>query len=315
MRIKMSKNEENRKKTLEEGFKEFYRYCRVKNLSEATLDYYEECYRVFTEFFPSDNRIEVISQKVIYDYIIYLQNQTNCNSISINTRLRGLRVILYYFMKLGYLDEFKIKLIKSEKKVKETYSDKELELLLKKPNMNSCSFAEYRNWVIINYLLGTGNRLSTVVNLKIKDIDFENGLIKIEKSKNRRQQVIPLSKTLERILLEYIKIRRGEPDDYLFCNIYGQKLTTNALSTAIRKYNQKRGVMKTSIHLFRHTFAKKWILAGGDIFRLQKILNHKSLDIVKEYVNMFTDDLQDKFEKFNALEQIKGNSRNKIKIR
>ncbi|WP_427340272.1 tyrosine-type recombinase/integrase [Caloranaerobacter sp. DY30410] len=218
-------------------------------------------------------------------------------------------------MKLGYLDEFKIKLIRSEKKIKETYSDKELEFLLKKPNMNNCSFAEYRNWVVINYLLGTGNRLSTVVNLKIKDIDFENGLIKIEKSKNRRQQVIPLSKTLERILLEYIQIRRGEPDDYLFCNIYGQKLTTNALSTAIRKYNQKRGVMKTSIHLFRYTFAKKWILAGGDIFRLQKILNHKSLDIVKEYVNMFTDDLQNKFEKFNALEQIKGNSRNKIKIR
>ncbi len=65
----MSKNEESRKKTLEEGFREFYKYCRVENLSEATLDYYEESYRVFTEFFPSDNRIEAISQEVIYDYI------------------------------------------------------------------------------------------------------------------------------------------------------------------------------------------------------------------------------------------------------
>lgn len=61
---------------------------------------------------------------------------------------------------------------------------------------------------------------------------------------------------------------------------------------------------KTSIHLYRHTFAKKWILAGGDIFRLQKILGHSSLDVVKEYVEMFTNDLQKDFDKFNALEQI-----------
>jgi integrase/recombinase XerD len=105
-------------------------------------------------------------------------------------------------------------------------------------------------------------------------------------------------------LAEYIQYRKGELTDYLFCSIYGEKLTPNALGHSIRKYNIKRGVGKTSIHLFRHTFAKNWILAGGDIFRLQKLLGHSSMDIVREYVNMFSDDLQKDFDRFNPLEQI-----------
>lgn len=62
--------------------------------------------------------------------------------------------------------------------------------------------------------------------------------------------------------------------------------------------------MKTGLHRFRHTFAKKWINSGGDIFRLQKILGHSSLDVVRNYVNMFTNDLQDNFNTFSPLENI-----------
>ena len=61
---------------------------------------------------------------------------------------------------------------------------------------------------------------------------------------------------------------------------------------------------KTSCHLFRHTFAKKWVLSGGDIFRLQKILGHSDITVTREYVNMFSPDLQRDFERFNPLDQI-----------
>lgn len=65
-------------------------------------------------------------------------------------------------------------------------------------------------------------------------------------------------------------------------------------------------VNKSSCHLFRHTFAKNWILASGDVFRLQKILGHSDLSVTKEYVNMFGNDLQLDFEKFNPLDNLKG---------
>ncbi|MCR3761907.1 site-specific integrase, partial [Clostridium felsineum] len=57
-----------------------------------------------------------------------------------------------------------------------------------------------------------------------------------------------------------------------------------------------------------HTFAKKWILSGGDIFRLQKILSHSTLDMVRVYVDMFTSDLQKDFSTFNPLDQLKQKS-------
>lgn len=67
------------------------------------------------------------------------------------------------------------------------------------------------------------------------------------------------------------------------------------------RYNNSRGVTKTSVHIYRNTFAKHWILSGGDIVRLQKILSHKKLNMVLEYVDMYGNDLQKGFDDFNPL--------------
>jgi len=68
--------------------------------------------------------------------------------------------------------------------------------------------------------------------------------------------------------------------------------------------------------LYRHTFAKQWILNGGYIFRLQKILGHSDLTVVKEYVHMFSNDLAIDFDKFNPLDNLKINSsKNVIKMK
>ena len=195
-------------------------------------------------------------------------------------------------------------MIKAEKKIKETYTESELEKLLKKPNLKGCGFTEYKTWVFENYLLGTGNRISSALNVKIGDIDFENEMIFIRKTKNRKQQMIPLSHTLSEILQEYLLIRKGDSDDYLFCNMYGEQGNRRTFQQEVQEYNIKRGVNKTSCHLFRHTFAKQWILAGGDIFRLQKILGHYDLAVTKEYLQMFGQDLQQDFDSFNPLDRM-----------
>ena len=101
--------------------------------------------------------------------------------------------------------------------------------------------------------------------------------------------------------MEYVSIRDGEADNFLFCNSYGQRLDENSCKHTINSYNKRRGVCKTSLHLFRHTFAKNWILNGGDIFRLQKILGHSSIETVREYVNMFSNDLKRDFDSFNPV--------------
>lgn len=62
--------------------------------------------------------------------------------------------------------------------------------------------------------------------------------------------------------------------------------------------------MKTSIHAYRHTFAKNWILNGGDIFTLQKILGHSSIEMVKNYVNLYSDELKIGFNSYNPLDRM-----------
>ena len=79
-------------------------------------------------------------------------------------------------------------------------------------------------------------------------------------------------------------------------------------------YNRNRGVKKTSAHLYRHTFAKRWILNGGDIFRLQKILGHSDLAVVKEYVEMFGQDLSRDFGKFNPLDTLGFQTGNRLRM-
>lgn len=299
--------------TIGEAHDLFIRKCTVQNLSEKTLKIYKNHFGLFALTIDVNTPINSVTSAAIDDFILYLKENNKCNDTTINSYLRSIRAFLYYCMEESYLPSFNVCMIRSEKKIKETYSNAELERLLTKPDINTCSFSTYKTWVFENYLLGTGNRLSTALNVRIKDIDFYNNTIILVKTKNRKQQIIPLSQSLAEILVGYLEIRGNNPDDYLFCNIYGEKGNIRSFEDLVAKYNHERGVEKTSIHLFRHTFAKHWILQGGDIFRLQKILGHSDLSVTKEYVQMFGQDLQMDFEKFNPLDNLKFN-RHKIKL-
>ncbi len=303
----------DKRQSIQEIIERFIKHCRSKQLSESTIESYRiRCHRFKNYLLDecetiSSNRINDITPQVMEDYRIHLLDKDITNS-SVNSYLRTIRRFLYYAMEMGYIEkEFKVSLIKAEKKIKETYTNAELERLLEKPDLNEAGFAEYRNWVIVNWFLATGNRARTVRNLLIKDLNLEEGYVLLREVKNKNEQLIPLPKSLVEILLEYLNFRDGDPGDYLFCTIYGGKLAEDSLGSAIARYNKRRGVDKTSIHLFRHTFAKLWIKNGGDIFRLQKMLGHKSIDMVKEYVNMFGRDLKDNLEEYNPLNNFADN--------
>ena len=290
--------------TVGEAVELFFRKATVKNLSKDTLNTYRGHLNAFCRYVDKDEKISALTDESVDGFILYLKETTEASDITINTYLRTVRSFLYYSMDCGYLRRFKVVMPKVEKKIKPTYTDEELSRLLQKPRLNQCSFSEYRIWVFENYLLGTGSRISSALNVRIGDIDFDNGTILLRKAKNRRQQILPLSRTLSGILKEYLEKRGGAADDYLFCNVYGEKGKRSTFQQEVSRYNIQRNVNKTSCHLFRHTFAKKWVLSGGDIFRLQKILGHSDITVTREYVNMFSPDLQRDFERFNPLDQL-----------
>lgn len=295
------------KLTVKEAFDLFIRKCKVKNLSAQTIKTYEDKLKRFMTFIEPTTEVGEITADVIDSYVLDLREDEDINDVTIATLLRHVRAFVYYCQECGYVEHFKIHIPKAEKKIKETYTLEELERLLEKPDVHRCNFTEFKTWAFENYLIATGNRLSTALSIKIADVDFENGVIRMSKTKNRRQQIIPLSNSLAIVLKEYLEIRGGEPDDFLFCNNYGEKASERTFQQLVQRYNIKRNVNCTSCHAFRHSFAKQWIMNQGDLARLKTILGHSSISVTNEYLQMFGQDLQMDFEKFNPLDNIKGN--------
>ena len=287
---------------------------KARQLKDCTTSAYFYAVKKFREFVATDDMKEVNFQK-LQAYIIFKRN----NGITDNTiagQLGFLRAFFKWCFSEGYLSEFRIPYVKQTQHVKDVYTEDELQILLKKPDIKKCRFWEYETWVLINFYLGTAVRINSAVNVKIQDVDFHSGIIKVMVVKNRKPLTIPLSHTLAIVLKEYLKYRKGNPEDYLFCNSYGEKAETRVAQKQLRDYNLGRGIKKTSAHLFRHTFAKNWILNGGDIFRLQKILGHSSIDIVKMYVSMFANDVAKDFDRFNPLDNIcHSGERNRIRMK
>jgi integrase/recombinase XerD len=104
---------------------------------------------------------------------------------------------------------------------------------------------------------------------------------------------------------------RLEKDEYMFINELGEHMTRNSMQHAISRYNKKRGVEKTSIHAFRHTFAKHYVTSGGDAFKLQRLLGHSTLDVTLNYVNLYSEDLKEGFNKHSILNNYSENTRMK----
>jgi integrase/recombinase XerD len=294
---------------LDDAFEQFIQAKTVMNVSGETIKHYQVCYKYFSEFFGEGRNCNEVTEQTIFDYLGHIRKtKPNIKQKTVSTYIRGLRTIFYFMMNNGDMAEFKITLPRVEETIKETYTEYEIQCLIKKPDIKSCTFGEYRNWTMVCYFIATGNRLGTVCNLKISDLNFRDEEILIRKTKNKKQQIIPMSSELKTILQEFLRFRKGEPDDWLFCTVYGRQLNRDSLDNAIYHYNRSRGVQKTSVHLFRHTFAKNWIMNGGDIFRLQKILGHSTLDMVKNYVAIYGGDLKRDYDRYSLLDQAKASS-------
>ena len=313
MKQKISLAATSNSTTFEEGYLEFIRMRKIMNVSSNTIKHYNSTFKRFTQFFDKNTLCSKIDKNTILDFVEWLEEQNpGIKAKSVNSYLIDLRAIFNYLMEEDAIPKFTVKLLREEDEIIKTYNNSELERLLKKPDLKKCNFSEYRNWVICNYLMATGVRVGTLCATRICDIDFNTNQIALKKVKNKRQYIIPLSPKLAKILREYLQYRKAEnSDDALFCNTYGEPLNYEALHTAIRRYNQSRGVEQTGIHLFRHTFAKLWIVNGGDLGTLQQILGHSTMQMTLHYAKLFGQNYTNVFLKFNPLEQLENSKERK----
>lgn len=300
---KMKKIKMKTNGTIAEHFEAFLLSRQAGGVTVKTLTTYRQHLSAISKFLDTQMELGDLTKSVLDKMIVDMRNSELSHN-SISSYSITLKAFLNWCNAEG-LTDVSMKLYKRQETLKETYSDRELKALLKKPDMKKCNFSEYRNWVIVNFLLNSGCRAATLRNIRMEDVDLDNRLVYYRHTKNKKPQVIPLCGVMVGILKEYQHIRKGNKGDYFFPNDTGEQLTENGLRCTIARYNQARGVEKTSIHLFRHTFARKYLVdCGGNAFTLQKLLGHSTLDMTKHYCAIFDADIVKNYDQFSPLEQL-----------
>ena len=289
--------------TMQEAFERFLLFKSAQGLKFKTLESYSANFHAVSKYIDVSVDIAEIDSHFL-DGAIVAMREKSLSSHTIRSYTASMKAFLSWCNEEN-ISQANIKLYKAEETIKETYSDEDLRRLLKRPNAKKCQFPEYRNWVIVNFLIDSGCRAATIRNIQNRDVDFQNSNVRFRHNKNKRMQVAPLSEAMKLILKEYMKVRGGKTEDYLFPNQTGEQLTERALASAIKRYNKKRGVSNLSIHSFRHTFARKYLLdCGGNAFTLQRLLGHSTLDMTKHYCAIFNADIVKDFDEYSPLTKL-----------
>ena len=214
-----------------------------------------------------------------------------------NTVLRKiatLRSFVGYLLRKGYLTKNPFKLLPSPKKEKllpKFLSESETDRLIDTA-AHSKHFA-LRNAALFELMYSSGLRRSEVTGLKIRDVDFFNGVVRVL-GKGRKERLVPVTQTALQALKDYLATRKNpQPGDALFLNKNGTPLTGDGLAylfknTAISSHLARR----VTPHSLRHTFATHLLGHGCDLRSLQEMLGHQSLSTTQVYTHVSLEQLK-----------------------
>lgn len=301
------------------AIKDFLDDRRFTNLSKQSISSYENTLNDFHDYCVQREavNIEDVTSNFVKSYLMGCQDKGN-KPASINHKLRNLKVFYKYCCNEEIITDkqnptSKLSYQKEELKII-CYNDFHVSQMLnyyRRLHHREKTYFAYRDYVIILTLLGTGIRLGELCNLTWNDIDLNNDKITVI-GKKRIQRTIPLVEKLKKELLElkYFKesyFKTEERENHVFTDIDNVRLTENAVQNVFKRLKEIMNFrdVRLSCHTFRHTFAKNWIISGGDIFSLQKILGHSKLDMTKRYADLFMSAIQEQNDKFNPLNSIK----------
>ena len=297
--------------TFREAFEEFLDDKRVAGLADKSISNYQKSIEYFLEQeLNDDDSIDMAElHKVYVSQWIDTMLQKQMKKTTINSYLRDLRAFLYWCMDIdrGYIEPaYKIELVKGQQPLPKSFTEDEVALILQKPTNNK-DFTEWRTWAIVNWVLATGNRASTICNVQIGDIDFTSAEIALRHTKNKKAQTIALPSELAQVLRLYIKKCRSNcsPTEWLFPSISNEQLTYNALAHSFSKYCKERGAAHTNIHGLRHYFSTAFRKAGGSGDALQKQLGHSTYTMTQRYINLVDADTKEEIIKLNPLSNAK----------
>ena len=275
--------------------KEYQNYLKLeRGLSKNTIENYTFDIEKLI-LFLSQKEIKIspihITEEVIQQFIYEMASQVNPRSQS--RLISGLKSFFNYLIFEDYRNDTPLELIevpKTGRKLPDTLSTIEIDLLIQAIDLSTPEGE--RNKAMLETLYSCGLRVSELISLKLSDLFFEEGFIKIT-GKGNKQRFVPVGKSTIKIVTSYVnQIRvhltiQKSFEDTLFLNRRGRQLTRAMVFTIIKNLAIKINLNKTiSPHTFRHSFATHLLENGADLRSIQLMLGHESITTTEVYMHL-----------------------------
>jgi len=278
---------------------------RLRNLSPNTITFYSQHLNKFMEFMESqypDVSLERIDHSILREYVSRLKR--NHSAGGLNHHIKVLKILFKFLVEEGVICENpskRISRIKTDQTAIATFSNSQIMAMLE-VTKHQMDFPGIRNYTLITLLYDTGCKISELLNLNLDDIQLGEIILTV-RGNGGKGRVVPFGDRSLIGLVKYLNKRNKlfGKGGVLFLTKFGEPLTRRMTNKIIERIGNKAKVenVRLSAHTFRHTFAKSWLMNGGDIFSLQKILGHRTLDMVRNYVNITFKDIQSQHSKFS----------------
>lgn len=269
---------------------DFLDYLNIeKRYSSHTILAYSIDLRQFEEFikevFEKSNARDVNSE-MIRDWIVSL-SEKGISSRSINRKIASLRAYFHFLIKQGDIEKnpmTKILAVKNPKRNPVFVMEEDIENVLNLEYEDS--FWGRRDSLIIELLYATGMRRSELINLEIKDFDFERNEVRIF-GKRRKERIVPIHKDLIKRIENFYKesLSLNNNHSKLFVNKRGNAISEMSVYDIVKKSLSFAQVEKRSPHVLRHTFATHLLNEGADIMNVKEMLGHANLEATQIYTH------------------------------
>ena len=277
-----------------QALKDYQLYLKIErglsanSISSYALDVKKLIY--FLEEKQINDSPIAISKDIIKEFVYTISKEVNARSQS--RIISGLRSFFDYLIFEGYRKDNPLDLIESPKigrKLPDFLSTQEIDSIIGAIDL-STSEGE-RNRAMLETLYGCGLRVSELTNLKLSDLYFDEGFIKVT-GKGDKQRLVPIVKATQKYINLYVKEIRNhlniQPgfEDTVFLNRRGKQLSRAMIFTIIRQLCEKIGLKRPiSPHTFRHSFATHLLENGADLRSIQLMLGHESITTTEIYVH------------------------------
>jgi integrase/recombinase XerD len=275
--------------------KSFQSYLKIeRGLSKNTIaNYTFDLERLCT--FLNENNIsvapETIAEETIQQFIYAVSKEVNARSQA--RIISGLKSFFSYLIFEDYRADSPMELIEAPKigrKLPDTLSVEDIDDLIAAVDLSTPEGE--RNRAILETLYSCGLRVSELVSLKISDLFFDEGFVKIT-GKGNKQRFVPIAQSTQRYIESYknhirnhLNIAKGH-EDTLFLNRRGKQLTRAMVFTIIKTLAVKINLQKNiSPHTLRHSFATHLLENGADLRSIQMMLGHESITTTEVYVHL-----------------------------